>query len=348
MYLEGTDQHRGWFQVSLLASLLSNGKAPFKEVLTHGFLVDSRTGDKLSKSGFLVSADEITQKHGADLLRLWICSIDFTDDIPFDPGSTLQKTAEPYKKIRNTFRYLLGNTSDFDPAKDAVPYAKMTAIDRWALAELAELLDSVGKFYDKYEFFRAMQKLHEFCVVTMSATYFDMLKDRLYTSSRGSMERRSAQTALREILVALVTRYAPVLVHTCEEAWGYLSPKPAESVHMAVWKEASAEWKNPETLARFRKLLEIRGEVNKSLEKLRAAGAIGKSLEATVTVDAERDGVDLEEFFIVSEVKKGSAIDAAKSPHPKCARCWNLRPTVGRDPKQPDLCDRCVRALATP
>src|SRR5688572_12699471 len=201
MYLEGTDQHRGWFQVSLIASLLSNGQAPFKEVLTHGFLVDSRTGDKLSKSGFLVSADEITTKHGADLLRLWICSIDFTDDIPFDPGSTLQKTSDPYKKIRNTLRYLLGNTSDFDPAKDAVPYEKMTALDKWALAELAALIESVGAFYDKYEFFRAMQKLHEFCVVTMSATYFDMLKDRLYTSARGSLERRSAQTALREILV---------------------------------------------------------------------------------------------------------------------------------------------------
>src|SRR6185503_12318716 len=153
MYLEGTDQHRGWFQVSLLASLLSNGQAPFKEVLTHGFLVDSRTGDKISKSksGFLISADDIAQKHGADLLRLWICSIDFTDDIPFDPGSTLQKTADPYKKIRNTFRYLLGNTSDFDPAKDAVPYAKLTPLDRWALAELAALIDSVGSFYDKYE-----------------------------------------------------------------------------------------------------------------------------------------------------------------------------------------------------
>jgi isoleucyl-tRNA synthetase len=345
MYLEGTDQHRGWFQVSLIASLLSNGQAPFKEVLTHGFLVDSRTGDKLSKSGFLVSADEITQKHGADLLRLWICSIDFTDDIPFDPGSTLQKTADPYKKIRNTFRYLLGNTSDFDPAKDAVPYSKMTALDRWALAELAELVDSVGKFYDRYEFFRAMQKLHEFCVVTMSATYFDMLKDRLYTSARGSLERRSAQTALREILVVLLTRYAPVLVHTCEEAWGHLSPKPAESVHLAVWAPPPAEWRNAELFARFQKLLELRGEVNKSLEKLRAAGTIGKSLEASVTVTGTLEGIDAEEFFIVSEVKSGAAIDAGKSPHPKCARCWNLRPTVGSDPKHPELCGRCVKAL---
>src|SRR5262245_13138396 len=345
MYLEGTDQHRGWFQVSLLASLLSNGKAPFKEVLTHGFLVDSRTGDKLSKSGFLVSADEITQKHGADLLRLWICSIDFTDDIPFDPGSTLQKTAEPYKKIRNTFRYLLGNTSDFDPAKDAVPYAKMMPLDRWALAELASLVDSVEAFYDKYEFFRAMQRLHEFCVVTMSATYFDMLKDRLYTSARGSPERRSAQTALREILVVLLTRYAPVLVHTCEEAWGYLAARPAESVHLAVWTPPPSEWKNADVLARFQKLLELRGDVNKALEKLRAAGTIGKSLEASVKINAQTDGVDLTEFFIVSEVLPGTTIEAGKSPHPKCARCWNLRPTVGRDPKHPELCDRCVKAL---
>jgi len=366
MYLEGTDQHRGWFQVSLLASLLSNGSAPFREVLTHGFLIDARTGDKISKSGYLITADEVTEKHGADLLRLWICSIDFTDDIPFDPATTLPKTAEPYKKIRNTFRYLLGNTSDFDPAKDAVPVEKMTLLDRWAMAELERLVASVGEFYDRYEFFRAMQKLYEFCVVTMSATYFDILKDRLYTAAKGSLERRSAQTALHEILIALLTRYAPVLVHTCEEAWGYLvGPKPTESVHMAVWSDPRPEWKNDDLLARFEILVKARGEVNKALEKLRVAGTIGKSLEATVRlhgpIDA-LDGIDLAEFFIVSEVVrtdappagaaestevKGLFVAAEKSPHPKCARCWNLRPTVGRDPSHPGLCERCVRAVGT-
>jgi len=368
MYLEGTDQHRGWFQVSLLASLLSNGKAPFKEVLTHGFLYDARTGDKISKSGFLITADEIVQKHGADLLRFWICSIDFTDDIPFDPAATLQRTADPYKKIRNTIRYLLGNTSDFDKSRDAVPYSKMLLLDRWALAELSALVRDVTDCFDRYEFFRAMQKLHEFCIVTMSAGYLDMLKDRLYTAARASPERRSAQTALREILVALLKMYAPVLVHTCEEAWAYLAePREAASVHMASWPAVNPTEDSEELRSRFRELLAVRNEVNRVLEKLRAAGTIGKSLEASVKLNTSSHnvfnafaGADLEEFFIVSEAVmtpnpppgavespevKGLFVAADKSPHPKCARCWNLRPTVGRNAGHPTLCGRCVKAL---
>jgi isoleucyl-tRNA synthetase len=368
MYLEGTDQHRGWFQVSLLASLLSNGKSPFKEIFTHGFLYDARTGDKISKSGFLITGDEIANKHGADLLRLWICSIDFTDDIPFDPATTLQKTADPYKKIRNTVRYLLGNTSDFDLSRDAVPYSKMLLLDRWALAELSRLVREVTEHFDRYEYFRAMQKLYEFCVVTMSANYLDMLKDRLYTAARASLERRSAQTALRGILIALLKMYAPVLAHTCEEAWGYLpEPREAESVHISLWPSVRPVEDSEELRERFSHLLPVRNEVNRSLERLRVAGSIGKSLEARVTLHAgdpellrALTDIDLEEFLIVSEAVrapapapgaaespevKGLFVAAEKSPYPKCERCWNLRPTVGKSAAHPTLCERCVRAV---
>src|SRR6185369_13306564 len=189
MYLEGTDQHRGWFQVSLLASLLSTGQAPFKEVVTHGFLVDARTGDKLSKSGFLIAVDEVVAKIGAELLRLWIAGIDFTDDLPMS-WEILKERAEPYKKIRNTVRWILGMIHDFDPAKDAV--TDLHELDRWALAELSELIKRVTQHYENYQFFRAYQELHQFCNVQMSAIYLDILKDRLYTSKKRSSQQRSA------------------------------------------------------------------------------------------------------------------------------------------------------------
>jgi isoleucyl-tRNA synthetase len=365
LYLEGTDQHRGWFQVSLLASLLSNGQAPFKEVVTHGFLTDARTGDKLSKSGFLVSADEITEKYGADLLRLWISSIDFTDDIPFSK-EILQARAEPYMKLRNTFRYLLGSLSDFDPAKHDVPKAKMTELDRWALHVLQELVDGVTADYERYAFFSAYQKLHLFCVVTMSAVYFDILKDRLYCAAQDSPGRRSAQSALYRILHVLVRLLAPTLAHTCEEVWEFLPGRDATSVHLARWPRADADAKDAALAARYRRLLAVRTEVNRELEKLRARKEIGKSLEARVSVhstDPETQAAlgapDLEGFFIVSGVHvagtpvgpecpdvTGLSVKAEKSPHPKCERCWACRDTVGKAGKHPTLCARCAGVVS--
>ncbi len=361
LYLEGTDQHRGWFQVSLLASLLSNGQAPFKEVVTHGFLMDARTKEKISKSGFLISADEVTEKYGADLLRLWICSIDFTDDIPFSK-EILQGRAEPYFKIRNTFRYMLGNLADFDPTRDAV--TDLVEVDRWALANLATAIADVTKFYENYEFFRAYHRLYDFCVVDLSAVYFDILKDRLYTSAKGSRERRSAQTALHALLSALVKMFAPILAHTCEEVWGFIpGKKDADSVHLASWPAPPPA--DASLLAKYQLLIKARNEVNRQLEGLRAAKTIGKSLEARVdvhTTDAQLQAAlasaDLESLLIVSEAKvaaapvgaegelKGLSVKAEKSPHAKCERCWALRPTVGKHPTHPTLCARCVAAIA--
>jgi isoleucyl-tRNA synthetase len=359
LYLEGTDQHRGWFQVSLLASLLSNGQAPFKEVVTHGFLVDARTGDKISKSGFLIPAEEIVSKIGAELLRLWIASIDFTDDLPMS-WEILKERAEPYKKIRNTLRYLHSLLYDFDPAKDRV--ADLLDLDRWAMSALGALVRNVTKFFENYEFFRAYQELYQFCVVQVSAVYCDILKDRLYASKPGSRERRSGQTAVYDILVALTKLLAPILCHTAEEMWGYLKDRETESVHLAAWPKAPEGEADP----KWDRVWKARAEVQRELEKLRAAKTIGKSLEAKVALhssDAETQkalrSVDLGEILMVSEAVladgpvgpecadvKGLSVKVEKSPHPKCERCWNLRPDVGRVAAHPTLCGRCVSSLA--
>jgi isoleucyl-tRNA synthetase len=356
MYLEGTDQHRGWFQVSLLASLLSTGQAPFKEVVTHGFLVDARTGDKISKTGgtFLINVDEIVAKIGAELLRLWIAGIDFTDDLPMS-WEILKERAEPYKKIRNTFRYILASIHDFDPARDAVK--DLLDIDRWALAELSALIKRVTTHYGNYQFFRAYQELYQFCNVEMSSLYFDILKDRLYTSGRTSHERRSGQTVLNEILVALVKMFAPILAHTAEEVWGYLPTRETESVHLAKWPVAPTIEKDP----KWEIIFKVRAEVQRELEKLRGAGTIGKSLEAKVTLhfpDAETvkalRSVDLASVLIVSEAvvqesdvgdRMTDPVHVEKSIHPKCDRCWNLRADIGRDAAHPALCARCVAVI---
>jgi isoleucyl-tRNA synthetase len=362
MYLEGTDQHRGWFQVSLLASLLSCGQAPFKEVVTHGFLMDPRSGEKQSKSGAFkpIPVEEVVQKIGAELMRLWIGSIDFTDDIPLS-WEILKERAEPYKKIRNTIKNILGNLYDFDPVKDRVQ--DLVDIDRWALAELAGLIKRVTAHYENYQFFRAYQDLYQFCVVELSAVYFDIIKDRLYTSAPNSRERRSGQTVLYEILAALIKMLAPMICHTSEEMWGYLKGRETESVHLALWPVPAAVEKDP----KWDRLFKIRAEVQRELEKLRQAGTIGKSLEARVVVhsaDAEvqkaLQSTDLPSLFIVSEVEvaaapvgpesaelKGLSVKAGKSALPKCERCWNCRADVGRAPAHPTLCGRCVSALGT-
>jgi len=361
LYLEGTDQHRGWFQVSLLASLLSIGIAPFKEVVTHGFLMDARTGEKQSKSGAFkpIPVEEVVQKIGAELMRLWIGSIDFTDDIPLS-WEILKERAEPYKKIRNSIKNILGNLYDFDPAKDRV--ADLEDIDRWAMAELTGLIQRVTQHYENYQFFRAYQDLYQFCVVELSAIYFDVIKDRLYASPRTSRERRSCQTAMYDILVALTKMLAPMICHTTEEIWGYLPGRDAESVHLARWPEPGPWVKDPN----WERLFKVRTEVQRELEKLRAEKTIGKSLEAKVRVHAADpellkalQSTDLRAFFIVSEVEiaaapvgpestdlKGLSIRAEKCGLPKCERCWNLRKDVGTNAAHPTLCGRCIAALS--
>jgi isoleucyl-tRNA synthetase len=356
LYLEGTDQHRGWFQVSLLASLLSNGQAPFRTVVTHGFMIDPETGDKISKSrrDYLTPVDQIVASEGADLLRLWLASINFTDDMPYST-EILRSRQEPYRRIRNTFRYLLGNTFDFDPSKDAVPPEKLRPLDLYVLRQLDALIRDVTVHFEEFEFYKAYHKLYTFADTTLSALYFDVLKDRLYTYPPGSVERRSGQTALHAALSALVRMFAPILAHTCEEVWGHMKGTREPSVHLALWPEPSGA-ADP-VRVEFERLVKIRDEVNRCLEQLRKEGKIGKPNEAVVQIDAppaehellsaHRDG--LEELFIVSGVSltRGESlrVTASPSPHPRCERCWRRVESVGRDSGHPDLCFRCVQAL---
>jgi isoleucyl-tRNA synthetase len=367
LYLEGTDQHRGWFQASLLESVLATGRMPFRTVVTNGFLVDARTGDKLSKSGHLVPADEIAATYGSDLFRLWIASLDFTDDIPFS-NEVLRARAPYYVKIRNTFRFLLGNVPDFDPARDAVSTGDLEEVDRWALHQLSVLTRDVTRDFEAYAFHAAMQRLHTFCVVTMSAIYFDVVKDRLYTFAASSRPRRSAQTALHAILHSLVRLYAPVLVHSSEEVWEHLRlPSKEPSVHLASWPEA--DWADESLGAKYERLLEVRRAVNRALERLRQAGLIGRSLDACVRIHASDpvlkaslESADRESLFIVSEARlttepvgvedeefAGLWVHAEPSPYPRCERCWARRPGGGPASNGRGLCARCdevVRSAA--
>ena len=364
-YFEGTDQHRGWFQSSLLESVLSGGEVPFRTVVTNGFLVDARTGDKLSKSGYLVPSSEVSATYGSDLFRLWIASLDFTDDIPFS-NEILAARAPYYVKVRNTFRFLLGNLADFDRERDRVPFGEQVEVDRWVLHELGALTRDVTAEFEAYAFHAAMQRLQTFCVVTMSATYFDIVKDRLYTLAASSHARRSAQTTLHAALDTLVRLYAPVLVHSCEEIWDHvrLPDKPA-SVHLAPWPDPPIEWNDAVLATKYVRLLEVRHAVNRALERLRASGAIGRSLDARVTVHAADPGLrdwlsdtDRESLFIVSEAPlapdpvgdedaelQGVWVKAEPSPLPRCERCWARRPGVGLDATEPNLCERCVSAV---
>lgn len=369
LYLEGTDQHRGWFQGSLLASLLSNGQAPFKTVVTHGFLVDPRTGDKVSKSRpeFFEAVDKIVAKYGADLIRLWLASINYTDDMPFD-FEILGSRTEPYRKIRNTFRYMLSNLYDFDPEKNQV--SKFEPVDRWAMSQLQRLISEVTEAFENFEFHKAYHRLYQFCDVTLSSLYFDVIKGRLYTAAANAPDRRSAQTVLYRTLVAVCKMLAPVLSHTCEEVWGYLpGKKEAESVHLSDWPKADPTLIDEPFVAKWDKLLQVRTQVYQQLDPLLKAWGdekkkakqekrepqkdkfITKSTEAIVEVGAKDEATAaalkefapaLPELFLVAEVKiSGDGIKISKSPHPRCERCWTSSPTVGQN----GLCARCAAVV---
>lgn len=371
LYLEGTDQHRGWFQLSLLPCVMTQGTAPFRTVLTHGFVVD-QTGDKVSKSkssGALWDSEELVKRYGADVVRLWIASIDFTGDILISEG-ILADAGETYTKVRNTLRFLLGNLSDFDPGRDALEENKLWEIDRWMLQKTRELIDQVTRSFENFEFFRAFQSIRNFCVVDLSSFYLDVLKDRLYTFGRTSQDRRSAQTALCQILVDLVKLLGPILPHTAEEAWSFVpGKKEVPSVHLASWPRADTGPIDLSLWERWKRLIEIRSDVNRELERLRAAKKIGKALEAEVTLasaNAELGELvrssrsDLEMILMVSKLSvaaeapggavpghavKELQISVTRSEHKKCERCWNLRESVGKNAKHPALCERCVAVL---
>jgi isoleucyl-tRNA synthetase len=356
--LEGTDQHRGWFQSSLLPSVAVEGKAPWKAVVTHGFITDAG-GEKVSKSkGGLLDADELTAEFGADVARLWVASVNYQEDVPVSK-ELLRKVGENYRRVRNSFRWLLGNLDGFDPARDAVADGDLLEADRWVLARLAAVAAEARAAWEAFDFPRASRVLFEFCDRDLSAFWFDFNKDRFYCDEARGLRRRSGQTACLRVAEDLCRLLAPILVHTVEEAWGALPGRRDGSVHLAVWSSPAPGAADAALLDRWRGIQGLRDQVLAACERLRAGKAIGGNGEAVVSLDASRvpPGMtpdDLAGILMVSEVTATAAADgpgrseiaAVASPHPKCARCWNLRPTVGRDARFPDLCGRCAGVVA--
>ncbi len=369
LYSEGSDQHRGWFQSSLWTSVIAFGAAPYKAVLTHGFIVDQER-NKISKSSTYEkpqTSDSYVADYGADVIRLWIASQNFRDDIPISK-EILGHVGETYRLIRNTFRYQISNLFDFDAAKDAVVYTDLDVLDKWALYELAALVAHCTKAYEAYEFHRVYQLCNQFCAVTLSATYHDILKDRLYTLGTKSPLRRSSQTAIHHIFRALVKILAPILTFTADEAWSFATTGQeyiADSIHLQDWPEIPAEWGNVPIFLEFNELLKVRSLVNEAIEPLRAAGKLGKSLDAAVTLTVptreesyrvlEKHRDFLPELFIVSHVTllpaAGVALAAAVRPsselgHVRCPRCWRWVPALTPS-SHGEVCPRCAEALSS-
>ena len=352
LYLEGSDQHRGWFQTSILIGMGVEGKAPFKNVLTHGFVVDG-IGKKMSKSaGNVISPQEIISKKGADVLRLWVSSSSYFDDVRVSE-EILDRTVEAYRKFRNTAKYLLGNLYDFDPGKDSAANKDLLEIDRWALSRLNSTLKEVTDSFERFMFHEVASSVYKFCIIDMSNFYLDILKDRLYTSGAGSNARRSGQTALYKILSVLARQMAPITPFTAEEIWGYFNK--AGSVHLEDWPKVESDLINPELEARWQKLIHLREDVLKALEEKRVAKLIGSPLEAKVAlVISDKEEYEflngcqaiLRYIFIVSQVEitKGDKkdIQITKADGKKCVRCWNWSALVGEDRSNPTLCERCI------
>ena len=368
MYLEGSDQHRGWFQSSLLTSVATEGKAPYRAVLTHGYVVDGE-GRKMSKSvGNTVAPQEVIAQYGADIIRLWAASSDYKADIRISK-EILKQLSEVYRKIRNTIRYILGNTNDFNYETDKVEFKDMLELDRWALMHMQLLKKEVSAAYKSYDFHVLYHAIHNFCSVEMSSYYLDILKDRLYAYKADSFERRSAQTAMYEIMLDLVVMIAPVLSFTMEEVWQFMK-KPAsmpESVFMMPWPECKEEYIDEALESKWDNFIEIRSEITRVLEGARRAKTIGHSLDAKVELHATGEALailrsvegDLATLLIVSQAKlvEGLAggveatgredlkvtVQAAEGE--KCERCWIYSDTVGKDAEHPTVCARCAAAL---
>ncbi len=362
LYLEGSDQHRGWFQLSLLPAIGATGDAPFKNVLTHGFTVDEK-GMKQSKSlGNYVSAQDEIAKYGADILRLWVASVNYQEDMRCN-DELIGRSQDAYRKIRNTLRYLLGNLNGFDATQHAVPYDQMFEIDQWAMCQLQKLIADVTDAYENFVFHRVFSLLYNFCTVEMSSIYMDVLKDRLYCDAADGPSRRSAQTVMYQILDALVRLLTPILAHTAEEAWEAMPGRDENcgSVHLASMPTIDASIDYAGQQGKWQRLMELRDEVLRTLEGLRQDKTIASNQEAAVTIHCtEEDATALNAFglesfaalCIISEVKlepgaETTTITAQKCTHEKCQRCWNYWPTVGANPDHPDLCGRCAEVVAS-
>ncbi|HTN44561.1 MAG TPA: isoleucine--tRNA ligase [Nitrospiria bacterium] len=373
LYLEGSDQHRGWFHSALLTSLLTEGRPPYKAVLTHGFVVDG-SGKKMSKSaGNVVAPQEVIEKNGAEILRLWIAATDFREDVRISQ-EILSHQIEAYRKIRNTCRFLLGNLYDFDPKRDSVPDEQLHEIDRWALHRLQGLIRRVRQGYAQFEFHTVFHALNNFCAVDLSAIYLDILKDRLYSDPAASISRRAAQGVLFETLTVLTRLMAPILSFTAEEIWGQIPRgfRDEDSVHLGLFPTVKEAAVDPSLEARWEKLLSIREEVAKALEAKRNEKAIGASQDAKVRLWASGELHDfllkheplLGAVFIVSKTELKSfesgnpnemgfvsgvlpsfGVSVSRSDDPKCGRCWYYRDTVGKNSRHPSLCARCAEAV---
>ncbi len=368
LYLEGSDQHRGWFHSSLLASVGTRGRAPYSTVLTHGFVVDSK-GKKMSKSmGNVVRPDEVIKKYGADLLRLWVAAEDYRDDVKIS-NEILSRISEAYRRIRNTCRYILGNLGDFNPTTDSVARDDMHVLDKWILMKLNKLIAKVTKAYDDFEFHLIYHSVHNFCAVEMSSFYLDILKDRLYTSPPKSLLRRSAQTAMYELVKKLMVISAPVLSFTTEEVWKYIpnDGTKKQSVHLEMFPEVVTNDDDEELDRIFGSLIAIREATQKELEQARRDKTIGHSLDAAVSLFATGEAKDTLEFFkadlakifIVSQMEllsddadelvttevEGLKVGIKRALGEKCERCWTYSESVGSDSTHPSICTSCVTAL---
>jgi isoleucyl-tRNA synthetase len=370
LYLEGSDQHRGWFHSSLLTSVAMHGRAPYRGVLTHGFTVDE-TGRKMSKSvGNTLVPQKLTGTLGADVVRLWIAATDYANEMSVS-DEILKRMADSYRRIRNTLRFLLGNMHGFDPARHAVAWNDLVAIDQWAIAKAFALQNDVVTAYRNYEFHGIYQEVHNFCVVEMGGFYLDIIKDRLYTTGSQSLPRRSAQTALYHLADAMVRWLAPILSFTAEEVWSFMPGPRNESVFLNTWHQfpAGAERASDIDWPAF---IALKADVARQLERLRTAGQIGAPLDAEVAIYASAaqaarfatPGEELRFLLITSRADlietdappsdavpshaESVWIEVRPSAQPKCVRCWNLRSDVGRDPRHPELCARCVVNIEGP
>jgi isoleucyl-tRNA synthetase len=355
LYLEGSDQHRGWFHSSLLTGCAIDGRAPYEGLLTHGFVVDGQ-GKKMSKSkGNVVAPQEVSDRLGAEILRLWVAATDYSGELTIS-NEILDRVVEVYRRLRNTLRFLLANTSDFDPARNALPISQWLDIDHCALALTRRLQQQVTADYERFEFHKVVQALQNFAAEDLGAFYLDILKDRLYTTAQDSLPRRSAQSALWHITQALTRLMAPILSFTAEEIWQLVGAGAEDSVMLHTWHELPAREDEEALLARWALIRETRAEVQKALEELRTAGQIGSSLAAQVAIRAAGArydalaslGEDLRFVLITSATRiervadeGAEGIEVEPSPAQKCERCWHYREDVGTDPEHPALCGRC-------
>ncbi len=368
LYLEGSDQHRGWFHSSLLCSTGTRGVAPYKSVLTHGFVVDGKGKAMHKSAGNVIAPESLIKKYGAEILRLWVAGEDYRDNIKVS-NEIMQRLTEAYRRIRNTCRFLLGNLDGFDPENNRVPYDEMMELDRWALHRLQEINERILKGYDTFEFHVIYHTLHNFCVIDLSSFYLDIIKDRLYVSPPGSLARRSAQTAMQEILDVMVRLMAPVLSFTADEIWQHMMKTDSfTSVHTSMFIPVREEYKDKMLADRWDRILKLRKEVTRALELARTNKLIGHSLNASVTLELPEDLEkvlepymnELHSIFITSSVKsarldgdacysseeiEGLKIKVEASADEKCERCWMQAPTVGNYSDHPGICERCYEAL---